>query len=157
MPTRNDNPAPAWLRAARDPAVVADLEGVFALIADQVTARDPACWGSGRCCSFGEAGHRLYVTGLEAAYTVARLERPLDPAALREADARDDCPFLRSNLCGVHTIKPVACRVYFCDRSAQAWQRELSERTHAMVRDLHERHGVEYRYAPWRELLAMLV
>lgn len=157
MATRNDNPAAAWLRAARDPAVVADLEAVFTLIADQVTARDPACWGSGRCCSFGSAGHRLYVTGLEAAYTVARLGRPLSPSALRDADARDDCPFLNANLCGVHTIKPVACRVYFCDRSAQAWQRELGERTHAMVRELHERHGVGYRYRPWRELLGMMV
>ncbi len=157
MPAPNNNPAPAWLTAARDPAIVADLEAVFTLVADQVTARDPACWGSGRCCSFGTAGHRLYVTGLEAAYTISRLESPLAPEALSAADARDDCPFLRANLCGVHTIKPVACRVYFCDKTAQVWQQELAERTHAMVRDLHARHSVEYRYAPWRSLLAMFV
>lgn len=147
----------AWRGAAVNPEVVADLEAVFTLIADQIAAQDPACWGSGRCCAFGKAGHRLYVTGLEAAYTLARVATPVTLGDLDGADARDDCPFLRANLCGVHAVKPVACRVYFCDASAKTWQWALAERTHEMVRRLHERHGVAYRYAPWRSLLRMLV
>ncbi|GJQ28896.1 MAG: hypothetical protein HBSAPP03_07800 [Phycisphaerae bacterium] len=157
MPPDDDNPAPGWLLAARRPEIAADLEAVFTLVADQIEARDPSCWASGRCCAFGSAGHRLYVTGLEAAYTVARLESPLRRDALDLAVARDDCPFLSANLCGVHTIKPVACRVYFCDRSAQAWQRDLAERAHALVRAVHDRHGVPYRYAEWRTQLALFL
>jgi hypothetical protein len=46
--------------------------------------------------------------------------------------------------------------VYFCDRSAEEWQRELTERALAMVRGIHDRHGIEYRYAEWRGLLEVI-
>jgi len=58
-------------------------------------------------------------------------------------------------LCGVHAIKPLGCRVYFCDRSAQTWQHDLSERLLGMIRELHQRHAIEYRYGEWRQMLAM--
>ena len=126
------------------------------MIADQVEARGPACWASGRCCSFEKAGHRLYVTGLEAAYTISRLQSPLSRAGTDEARARGDCPFLAQNLCGVHTIKPIGCRVYFCDRSAQGWQHDLSERALDMVKRLHEQHAIPYQYGEWRAMLEMI-
>lgn len=149
----------SWLRHARSPQVRGALEAVFADIAAEISRRAPACWASGRCCNFERAGHRLYVTGLEAAYTVTGLDAgtPLTRAGLDAALARGGCPFQAQNLCGVHTIKPVACRVYFCDRSAQGWQRELSERMHERVRALHDTLGVEYRYAEWRWLLGVLL
>jgi Fe-S-cluster containining protein len=145
-----------WLSAARDAGVAAELEAIYQMIADQIEARGPACWASGRCCNFEKTGHRLYVTGLEAAYTVVRLGRELGVAEVEAARGRGDCPFLVKNLCGVHQIKPIGCRVYFCDRSAQEWQRELSERTLEQVRRLHERRGIEYRYGEWRGMLEML-
>lgn len=148
-----DHLADAWLAAARDPGVAFELEAVYQMIADQVEARGPACWASGRCCNFEKAGHRLYVTGLEAAYTIARLESPLPPADLVAARRRGDCPFLSKNLCGVHAIKPLGCRVYFCDRTAQDWQKDLSERALDLVRRLHERHAIPYRYGEWRSML----
>jgi Fe-S-cluster containining protein len=151
----------AWLRAASDPAVAGELEAVYALIADQIEARRPLCEVSGRCCNFQKHGHRLYVTGLEAAYTVARLG-PAGRAPLRDEDiamarVRGDCPFLVEKRCTVHTIKPLGCRVYFCDPTAQEWQQDLSERTLEMVRKIHERHGIPYRYGEWRGMLEMLV
>ncbi|CAN5801517.1 hypothetical protein BH11PLA1_BH11PLA1_13670 [soil metagenome] len=154
--------AAAWLAAARTPAVAEALEAIYALIADAIEARGPACWASGRCCNFEAHGHRLYVTGLEAAYTVARLApgapaNGLSRATLGEALARGGCPFQSVNLCGVHGIKPLGCRVYFCDRSAQQWQQDLSERTLGMVRALHERAGIAYRYGEWRGMLARFV
>jgi hypothetical protein len=33
------------------------------------------------------------------------------------------------------------------------WQQELSERALAMVRAIHERYGIEYRYGEWRTML----
>lgn len=160
----------AWLRAARNPAVVADLESIFADASAAIAARGPACWASGRCCNFESAGHRLYTTGLEAAYTFSRAADRV-PTAVASAhatsvlslsqlhDARQGggCPFQHANLCSVHDIKPVACRVYFCDRSAQSWQQELSERLHQRVKDLHTDHGVPYQYAEWRTLLDLLL
>lgn len=67
------NPAD-WLRAAAAGVVAQELEGIYARCAEAIAARGPACWASGRCCNFEAAGHLLYVTGLEAAYTVARLD-----------------------------------------------------------------------------------
>lgn len=141
-----------WVRAAGDAAVVAELAAVFAAVADEVARRAPVCWASGRCCNFKQTGHLLYVTGLEAAYTLVRCGSP-GAARLAEAVATGGCPFQTLNLCGVHGDKPLGCRLYFCDRTAQQWQNDLYERLLGDLRSLHERHGVEYRYGEWRSML----
>ncbi|MFZ4574463.1 MAG: hypothetical protein ACOYN0_08705 [Phycisphaerales bacterium] len=147
----------AWLTAVRRPEVALGLEAVYACIAEAVQARGPACWASGRCCNFRRAGHLLYVTGLETAYAIDRLGGPPAAVDLDAALARGDCPYLAANLCGVHTVKPLGCRVYFCDESAQRWQEELSERGLSMIRRLHDEHGIDYRYGEWRAMLAGFV
>lgn len=145
----------AWRTAARDERVAAALEGVYAETAAAISRRNPACWASGRCCNFAKSGHLLYVTGLEAAYAVDRLPETLLECDIEAAEARGDCPFLDGHLCGIHAIKPLACRTYFCDRSATAWHRELSEAMHGRIREIHARLGVPYRYQEWRSLLRM--
>lgn len=148
----------SWRNAAAPGAVADELEAVFAAAAAEIASRGPACWASGRCCNFREAGHRLYVTGLETAYCVARLpgEQPTSLAErILDASARGGCPFQDRNLCGVHAIKPLGCRVYFCDRSAQAWQMELSENLIGDIKALHDRHGIPYRYGEWLSMLRM--
>lgn len=177
MESQDQQLAAAWRSAAREPAVVAQLERLFGEVAGEVAARGPACWASGRCCQFEQFGHRLYVTGLEAAYAVTHLPTAdvpapkgtlpilasapppptLTAASLADARARGGCPFQRANLCGVHEIKPLACRVYFCDRSAQDWQQDLMERLMTQLRALHDREGIPYRYLEWRSALEMLV
>ncbi len=120
----------------------------------------PACWASGRCCNFAKSGHLLYVTGLEAAYTISRLgacrSEGLSIPQVQAARDAGGCPFQVGNLCGVHPIRPLGCRVYFCDRSAQAWQQELYELELGRVREIHDVHDVSYRYAEWRGLLEQL-
>ncbi len=163
--------AGAWLAAAADATIALELETIYEYTAAAIESRGPACWASGRCCNFDAAGHRLYVTGLEAAYTVLhqrRDRRGASPSPLTEpstltadslsaARARGSCPFQSANLCSVHTVKPLGCRVYFCDRSAQDWQHALSERALEMIRAIHDRHGVEYRYGEWREMLGLFL
>jgi Fe-S-cluster containining protein len=148
--------AVGWLCAAEDPEVVARLEEVYTRTAEAISARGPACWASGRCCNFAKTGHLLYVTGLEAAYCVARAGRPLTVGSIELAQASGGCPYQAANLCGVHPIRPLGCRVYFCDRSAQVWQQELYERELGEVRAIHDRFGVEYRYGEWRSMLTKL-
>lgn len=168
---------PHWLAAAARPEVAAALDGLYADVAREIAARGPVCWASGRCCSFDRAGHRLYATGLEAACTIARLAaparssqgaslpvlpsppspRPLTRASLDDALARGGCPFQAANLCSVHAIRPLGCRVYFCDRSAQPWQNDLYERAMARLRAIHDAHAIEYLYAEWRGLLGMFL
>jgi Fe-S-cluster containining protein len=149
-----------WLRAGREPAVLAELEGIYAYVAAAVESRRPVCVSSGRCCRFEEWGHRLYVTGLETAYTVQRLGAgmpALDGGSLAAARAAGGCPFQVEKLCGVHSIRPLGCRIYYCDATAQEWQQEIYERTLRELRGLHERHGIEYRYGEWRAMLGMFV
>jgi Fe-S-cluster containining protein len=171
--------AAGWRRAIERADVRAGLEAVYARASSEIAARGPACWASGRCCNFDRAGHRLYVTGLEAAYTIMRLpeiaaegqrqravaseqgwtvsafgEARLGLRVLEDAKQRGGCPFQVRNLCGVHAIKPLGCRVYFCDQSAQDWQQDLSERLITEIKQLHDAFGVEYRYGEWRGMLA---
>lgn len=146
-----------WSAAVRRDEVAAELEGVYGYISAATEARRPVCRTSGRCCRFEEWGHRLYVTGLEAAYTLAHLPAPLTPAVLDAARVRGGCPFQIERLCSVHAIRPFACRVYFCDETSTEWQRDLYERMQREVRAIHDRHAIEYRYAEWRELLGLFV
>jgi Fe-S-cluster containining protein len=145
----------SWLRAAVHPPVVAELEAIYDYTAAAIDSRRPICTASGRCCKFESWGHRLYVTGLEAAYTIARLAAPLTPRQVESARAAGGCPFQLERLCSVHTIRPLGCRVYFCDGTAQDWQQDLYERTLRELRALHERHEIEYRYGEWRGMLEM--
>lgn len=153
-----------WRHAIARPQVALALEAIYAYVAAEIESRGPACWASGRCCNFAKTGHRLYVTGLEAAYAVHHLapvrapgpDAPvptLTPDTIARARERGDCPFLDKNLCGIHTIKPLGCRVYFCDRSAQEWQQALSERALERIRALHDAHAIPYRYGEWRAML----
>jgi Fe-S-cluster containining protein len=155
-PTADQPLAFQWLAAARDPAIAAALESIYNQVSQAINTRGPSCWASGRCCNFEKTGHRLYVTGLEAAYTVSRLTHiTLDASAIQDARARGGCPLQVLNLCGAHTIKPLGCRVYFCDRSAQTWQQELSEQALDQIKALHNQHAIEYRYGEWRSMLEL--
>lgn len=168
---------PHWLAAAARPEVAAALDDLYADVAREIAARGPVCWASGRCCNFERAGHRLYATGLETACTIARLgtlapppggtslpvlsspptPRPLTRASLDEALDRGGCPLQAGNLCSAHGIRPLGCRVYFCDRSAQSWQNDLYERAMLRLRAIHDEHAIEYLYAEWRSLLGMFL
>jgi len=146
-----------WLAAIARDEVAHALEAIYARAASEIEARGPACWASGRCCNFERTGHRLYVTGLEAAYAIVRSARSLTHGEIDGARARGGCPFQEQNLCGIHTIKPLGCRVFFCDRSAHEWQQDLSERLLGDIRALHEVHQIEYRYGEWRAMLELFL
>jgi Fe-S-cluster containining protein len=137
-------------------AVAVELEMVYEGVAKEIAARGPACWASGRCCNFEKTGHRLYVTGLEAAYAVVRHGPGVTGEEIAAAVARGGCPFQTANLCGMHEIKPLGCRVYFCDRSSTPWQNELSERALREIRAVHERWELPYRYGEWRGMLGVV-
>ncbi|VAX42378.1 hypothetical protein MNBD_PLANCTO03-1023 [hydrothermal vent metagenome] len=147
----------AWLAAARDPQIAGELELLYEHIGREVARHQPRCTQSGRCCNFDAWGHRLYVTGLEAAYLFSRLEQQLTADDITRSLARGGCPFQRSLLCAVHAIRPLGCRVYYCDQSGLGWQEALTERTLAEVCALHDRHDIPYHYGEWRTTLEMLV
>ena len=131
-----------------------------ATIDARVNKERPLCIASGACCNFEQHGHRLYVSGLEAAFTLLRLDAchgiTLDARAIDASVTRGDCPFLVRGFCGAHAERPLGCRIYFCDERARVWQNELYETTHAGVQALHDTLAIPYRYMEWRAALAML-
>lgn len=157
----NDQPLVAsWVQAIERDPVRAVLEAVYGYAAEAIAQRGPVCNSSGKCCRFEEYGHRLYVTGLEAAYTVSQLsgEHPeLNAKTLQAAIDAGGCPFQVENLCAVHPLRPLGCRVYFCDPIAQGWQDTLSEKLLEQIRRLHDEHEIPYRYGEWRAMLGMFV
>lgn len=147
----------AWLARARDAEVGRAVAEIHEWIAREIEDQRPVCTASGRCCRFERFGHRLYVTGLEAALTLDTIpaERALHAGDLERALAEGVCPFALGALCGVHPARPAGCRVYFCDSSAQLWVNGLAERASDMVKSVHDRFGIEYRYGEWRAMLGL--
>ncbi len=174
----------AWAEAVRRPTVEGELRRLYADLDAAVTTRGPTCWASGRCCRFDEYGHRLYVTGLEVAWFLARAESPnsttqggngaghggthhsdhrgLARLAVLPARQADDgsalhqtgCPYQIDGLCSVHAIRPLGCRIFFCQRGTESWQQDLYEAFLGRLRRVHEAHGLGYRYMEWRAGLA---
>jgi Fe-S-cluster containining protein len=140
------------------PAVCQAATDLYREIEVEVARRKPVCAVSGRCCKFDEFGHRLYVTTIElATFLHEYLDRPLN--RLRQAAAAWDgksCPFQSDRLCDVHTMRPMGCRMFFCDASSNQWQNEQYEKFHGRLKRLHESLAVPYAYLEWRSALAML-
>ncbi|MEM6749427.1 MAG: hypothetical protein AAF612_03050 [Planctomycetota bacterium] len=156
-----------WFEAAGRGEVSRRLERVQRGV-DARAAGRAVCRNSGRCCRFDDYGHRLYVSGLEAAWFVRRAAEMGDGAAggarpgrvplpqwgqAIEADP-GGCPFQRDRMCTAHAVRPFGCRVFFCDAEGEAWMERLYEDAHELVRRLHERAGLPYRFGDWRGLLA---
>lgn len=70
------------------------------------------------------------------------------------APSSGPCPFQVGRLCSVHRIRPLGCRLFFCDPSAVPWLNEVHEQHLAELRRLHERFDVPYAYMEWRAGLA---
>jgi len=142
-----------WAVAAARVDVDNSLGSLHAHIDDVTQLHRPICVASGRCCRFGEHGHLLAVTGLEAVWTLQRTGRSLGADEAARALSRATCAFLVDNMCSIHGTRPTGCRTYHCDRSARIWQEPLAESVHDAVRTLHTDMGVPYLLAEWTWLL----
>jgi Fe-S-cluster containining protein len=137
--------------AATRPEVAQAIDALYRDLAADIDQRRPVCLLSGRCCRFEDYGHRLYVTTLELAAFMRRLDNQID-----HWDGTG-CPFQVNKLCTVHPIRPFGCRVFFCDATATDWQHDAYERYHARLKALHEHLEVPYFYVEWRAALRLLI
>jgi Fe-S-cluster containining protein len=135
---------------------------------EEIAGKGAVCRASGKCCKFETYGHRLYVTGVELLHFAAVEKGRSTGAAVQggkgavslpqffAAEAQEGCPYQVGGLCSAREGRPLGCRVYFCDESARGWENELYEKYHGMLRAIHERFGVPYRYVEWRAALREL-
>lgn len=102
----------------------------------------PVCQLSGRCCRFREYGHVLFVSHLEAEVLLAGAppyERPVSP---------DFCPFQKERLCQARDVRPLGCRIFYCDPSYQETGQMLMEEYLHRLKELTQAEGLPWRYAP---------
>jgi Fe-S-cluster containining protein len=166
MVRMNDQLAAEVRNASRRPEVVAAVREVYERLQGEVDARKPLCVQSGKCCRFDEYGHRLYVTTIELAAFVSQLlpiadcQLPIESVSNRRslplAVSPGGCPFQIDKMCGVHTIRPFGCRIFYCDLTAAQWQQDKYEQFHSELKALHETFGIPYFYVEWRQALGVL-
>lgn len=130
----------------------ADIRAVFAELEADLAGLGGRCDRSGRCCRFREFGHRLYLTEPELIYM-------LDGVDLGAMTVPEDrCPFLMAAAdgrptCGNHLQRAIGCRIFFCNAADPAPFHAVYEKHHARMKEIGERHGIDYRY---REILAAI-
>jgi Fe-S-cluster containining protein len=135
------------LSAASQPRVREEVRRLYQELQTRIDQRRPLCVMSGRCCRFDEYGHRLYVTTMELAAFATELA-DLPPIPLQTAAGL--CPFQSGKICRVHSIRPMGCRIFFCDPSSTQWQQEVYEELHARLKELHHELSIPYAYVEWR-------
>ena len=123
-----------------------ELESVYADLERDLAALRPRCELSSRCCRFKDFGHQLWTSALELDYLLAHEPAP---AAVPE----DVCPYLVQGRCGAREHRMLGCRIFFCDPGYKDAMGPLYEKHHRSVKEIHGRHGIEYRYG---ELLSEL-
>jgi Fe-S-cluster containining protein len=147
-------------RAVTDASYRADSNAavgqLYENLAREVAIRRPVCVGSGRCCRFEEYGHRLFVTTMELGAFLSDYRAAGGKIPASAAWVGTGCPFQRDKLCTVHAIRPMGCRLFFCDASSTEWQNEQYEKFHAELKRLHETLDIPYAYMEWRAALKLI-
>jgi Fe-S-cluster containining protein len=139
------------MAASTRPEVRDQIRALYSDLQLEIDRRRPLCVMSGRCCRFDEYGHRLFVTTAELAAFMAELGNLEPPAAKSNGgEAPGGCSFQTGRICRVHSIRPMGCRVFFCDATAAEWQQAIYERFHARLKRLHEELSIPYSYVEWR-------
>lgn len=143
----------AWQSAAASPAIDRAIQSLYSDLSQAIAARGPTCWASGKCCKFDtfQGGHLLYVTGLEIAWVLARPELAAVDRQPRDTGPEGACAYQVEGKCSIHAIRPLGCRVFFCQQGTQDWQQDIYEEFLAQLRKLHDDHQLEYRYMEWRQ------
>jgi Fe-S-cluster containining protein len=147
----------AVLTTSWRPDAHAAVRQLYSDLDAEISRRRPLCVLSGRCCNFEEFGHRLFVTTIElATFLHDYLNQSHTPPSSSKSWDGKGCPFQIGKLCGVHSMRPMGCRLYFCDDSSTSWQREQYELFHSRLKRLHESMEVPYAYMEWRSALNLL-
>ena len=156
-----------WRDAVKRVEIDRAIRALYTDLDQAVAERRPVCNASGRCCRFEEYGHRLYVTGLEIAWFLQGVGRR--ESGVGKAPASNDlslqqltpaighpplatapsCPYQVNGLCSTHTIRPLGCRVFFCEEGTAGWQQDTTERFLGQLKQLHAEQGLPYAYMEW--------
>ena len=143
------HPWQQWYQMSMQPHVSDRIVELYDAMGKAIEQKGPTCWSSGKCCNFNAHGHLLYVTGLEIAWYCHQLQ-----STAVTVDMKAACPFQIDGLCSTHAIRPLGCRVYFCQAGAADWQQDIYELFQKQLVQLHEDQAIPYAYMEWRHGLS---
>ena len=112
--------------------------------------RRPRCFDCGACCNFNYFDHTPFVTELELMHIKAGLQKnpTISELYLKQTDV-NLCPFFLNQTCNAHELRPLSCRVYFCNFDYENnTANEIYEKYHRKIKLLHEKYGIAYQYMP---------
>jgi hypothetical protein len=129
---------------------LADLDLLLQELDYEVADLGARCWLSGDCCDFDAAGHRLFVSEIEA----RRFAKGVDLAGWDPASRT--CPAWKDRRCTAREHRPLACRTYFCDPAFTERVHTLTERYVTRLKWLHEKHGLAWDYRDFLDHVARI-
>lgn len=113
----------------------------------EIRSHGPVCLASGKCCKFKEYGHTLFLSHLEADVLLS------DAPAYETPTEISFCPFQVNNLCTAREVRPLGCRVYFCDVNYVGKAEPITEKFIGELKTLSAEFGVGWSYAPLHRFL----
>ena len=129
-------PEAAWA------AAFAELEALYAALDAELPRYKFLCQASGDCCDFDAFGHRLYASTIEAEYFLRN-----SPQTRANEDPRHCPAWGKDRMCKARTGRMLGCRTFYCGTNKNADPNEIYERYYRRVKDVHDRHGIPFRYA----------
>ncbi len=139
-----DSPSWATMTTIRN-----ELQALYRELDGALARHGPVCQLSGRCCRFQAYGHTLFLSAPEAWLLVADA-----PPPQRIPDDGQSCPWQDCNgRCTARTARPLGCRIFFCDPAFLDHAPELSETFLNRLKQLANRYGWPWTYAPLHQHL----
>ncbi len=119
---------------------IADAVGrIYRGIDEQIGAESNPCRACGKCCDFDAYGHRLYVTGPEMIYFIAKVDSEIKamPAGI--------CPYNIEDKCTVYRHRFAGCRI-FCCKGDDSFRSRLTEAAINDFKAICEDFDIPYSY-----------
>ena len=123
------------------------IRAIYQEVEEEIARAGPTCQMSGRCCRFGEYGHVLFLSNLEADLLLRHAPPYAQPVAA------DSCPFQQGKLCTAREHRPLGCRIFYCDPGYQETGQAITEKYLHQLKQLADRMGIDWEYAPLHTFL----
>lgn len=123
-------------------AALRELLALYGELDRRLARLGVTCRACGACCNFARHDYRLYASRLERAL----VEREHGPP---QVTAEGCCGFLREGRCAAHAVRPLGCRMFFCDPAHKPREQALYHAVQRRLRAAVRAYGVPWDYAPF--------
>ena len=116
------------------------LVELYGRVDTHVAQESPRCMGGGACCHFDLMDHRAYLSCGELALLIQQ------PPGRHRRVQEGRCPYQSGPRCLARERRPLACRIFFCDKRIADFCHAAYEQFHSELRALHQKCGLPYSY-----------